>query len=85
MYLLIVTVKLLISTNFAKVISPHYIQNFQKKSVRHYADINYDQVYNSAFHDKLVSLLYNACLEKTGAIRGTSTEKNIPRIWLKIS
>ena len=40
-----------------------------------YADIIYDQAYNSAFHDKLESIHYNACLAITGAIRGTSTEK----------
>ena len=40
-----------------------------------YADIIYDQAYNSAFHDKLESIQYNACLAITGAIRGTSTEK----------
>ena len=40
-----------------------------------YADIIYDQAYNSAFHDKLESIQYNACLAITGAIRGTSTKK----------
>ena len=40
-----------------------------------YADIAYDQAYNSAFHDKMESIQYNACLAITGAIRGTSTEK----------
>ena len=40
-----------------------------------YANITYDQAYNSAFHDKLESIQYNACLAITGAIRGTSTEK----------
>ena len=40
-----------------------------------YADIIYDQAYNSAFHDKLESIQYNACLAITGTIRGTSTEK----------
>ena len=40
-----------------------------------YADIIYDQAYNSAFHDKLESIQYNTCLAITGAIRGTSTEK----------
>ena len=40
-----------------------------------YADIIYDEAYNSAFHDKLESIQYNACLAITGAIRGTSTEK----------
>ena len=43
-------------------------------------DIIYDQVYNSAFHDKLDSVQYNVCLAITGAIRGT-----IPRTRLRIS
>ena len=34
-----------------------------------------NQAYNSAFHDKLESVPYNARLAITGAIRGTSTEK----------
>ena len=50
-----------------------------------YADIIYDQAYNSAFHDKLESTQYNACLLITSAIRGTSTEKNIPRTRFRIS
>ena len=50
-----------------------------------YADIIYDQAYNSAFHDKLESIQYNACLLITSAIRGTSTEKNIPRTRFRIS
>ena len=33
-----------------------------------YADIIYDQAYNSAFHGKLESIQYNACLAITGAI-----------------
>ena len=32
------------------------------------------QAYNSAFHDKLESIQYNACLAITSAVRGTSTE-----------
>ena len=40
-----------------------------------YADVIYDQTYNSAFHDKLEFIQYNACFAITGAIRGTSTEK----------
>ena len=34
-----------------------------------YADIIYDQAYNSAFDDQLESIQYNACLAITGAIR----------------
>ena len=48
-----------------------------------YADINYDQAYNSAFHDKLESIQYNARLAITGAIRGTSTEKLYQELGLE--
>ena len=40
-----------------------------------YADVIYDQAYNSSFHEKLESLQYNACLAITGVIRGKSSEK----------
>ena len=50
-----------------------------------YSNIIYDQAYNSAFHDKLASIQYDAFLAITSAIRGTSTEKNIPRTWLRTS
>ena len=46
-----------------------------KRSLLDYADIIYDQAYNSTVHDKLESIQYNPCLAITGAIRGTSTEK----------
>ena len=48
-----------------------------------YADIIYDQAYNSAFHDKLESIKYNACLAITGAIKGTSTEKIYQELGLE--
>ena len=48
-----------------------------------YADIIYDQAYNSAFHDKLESIQYNAGLVITGAIRGTSTEKIYQQLGLE--
>ena len=48
-----------------------------------YANIIYDQAYNSAFHDKLESIQYNACLSITGAIRGTSTEKIYQELGLE--
>lgn len=41
------------------------------RSGLHFTDIICDQVYNSAFHDKLESVQYNACFALTGAIRGT--------------
>ena len=40
-----------------------------------YADIIYDQAYNSVFRDQLESIQYNVCLAITDAIGGTSTEK----------
>ena len=40
-----------------------------------YANIIFEQAYNSAFHYKLESLHYNTCFETTSAIRGTSTEQ----------
>ena len=46
-----------------------------KRSLLDYADIIYDQAYNSTVHDKLESIQYNPCLAIAGAIRGTSTEK----------
>ena len=48
-----------------------------------YADIIYDQTYNSTLHDKLESIQYNACLVITGAIRGTSTEKIYQELGLE--
>ena len=61
-------------------IDKHFI-----RSQLDYADVIYDQTYNLAFHDKLESIQYDACLVITGAIRDTSTEKNIPRTRLRIS
>ena len=48
-----------------------------------YADIIYDQAYNSAFHDKLESIQYNACLAITGAIIGASIEKTYQDLGLE--
>ena len=48
-----------------------------------YADIIYDQAYNSTGHDKLESIQYNACLTIIGAIKGTSTEKIYQELGLK--
>ena len=48
-----------------------------------YVDIIYDQVYHSAFHDKLESIQHNACLAIPGAIRGTSTEKLYEEVGLE--
>ena len=48
-----------------------------------FADVIYDQAYNSSFHEKLESLQYNACLAITGAIRGTSSEKLYQELGLE--
>ena len=53
------------------------------RSLLNYADIIYDQAYNSAFHEKLESIQYNTCLTITGAIRGTSTEKIYQELGLE--
>ena len=45
-----------------------------------YGDVVYDQASNNSFQAKMESIQYNACLAITGAIRGTSREKNLPRI-----
>ena len=48
-----------------------------------FADVIYDQAYNSSFHEKLEPLQYNACLAITGAIRGTSSEKLYQELGLE--
>ena len=48
-----------------------------------YGDIIYDQTYNESFHQKIVSIQYNAALAITGAIRGTSREKLYQNFILK--
>ena len=45
-----------------------------------YGDVLYDQAFNNSFHAKMESIQYNACLAITGAIRGTSREKSLPKI-----
>ena len=47
-----------------------------------YGDMIYDQTFNMSFQKKLETILYNAALAITGAIRGSSREKlpRIPRI-----
>ena len=54
-----------------------------KRSRLDYADIIYDQAYNSTFHDKLESSQFNAGLAITGAIRGTSSEKIYQELGLE--
>ena len=48
-----------------------------------YGDIIYDQAFNNSFHQKIESLQYNAALAITGAIRGTSREKNYQELVLE--
>ena len=54
-----------------------------KLSIRNhfdFADVIYEQAYNSSFHEKLESLECNTCLAKTETIRGTR-----PRFRARIS
>ena len=63
---------------FQQVLPRSSVLTIYKTFIRsrlHYANIIYDQAYNSAFHDKFESIHCNTCLAITGAIRGTSTEK----------
>ena len=53
------------------------------RSQSDYADIIYDEAYNSAFHDKLESIQYNTCLAITGGVRETSTEKIYQELGLE--
>ena len=48
-----------------------------------YADVVYDQPYNSSFCQKLESIQYNAALAITGAIRGTSRERLYQELGLE--
>ena len=48
-----------------------------------YADVIYDQAFNSTFHDKLESIQYNASLAITVAIRGTSAKKIYQELGLE--
>ena len=48
-----------------------------------YGDIIYDQASKESFHQKLESIQYNAALEITGAVRGTSREKLYQELGLE--
>ena len=48
-----------------------------------YGDIIYDQAHNASFHQKLVSVQYNACLAITGAVRGSSRGKMYQKLGLE--
>ena len=74
--------------NFQQILPRSSLLTICKTFIRSqldYADIIYDQACNPAFHDKLESIQHNACLAITGAIKGTSTEKYIPRTRFRIS
>ena len=45
-------------------------------------DIIYDEAFNNSFPQKIESLQYNAALAITGAVRGTSREKNYQELGL---
>ena len=62
------------------------LMTIYKTFVRPYLDygaIIYDQAYNETFHQKLVSIRYNACLALSGAIRGSSREKPYHELGLE--
>ena len=48
-----------------------------------YGDILYDKAFNESFHQKIESIQYNASLERTGAIRGSSREKIYQEVGLE--
>ena len=71
-----------LSRKFQQILPRSSLLTTNKTFVRSqldYADTIYDQAYNSAFHDKLESIQYNACL----TIRGTSTEKLFQELELE--
>ena len=49
-----------------------------------YGETIYDQPQNESFCEKLESVQYKAALAITGAIQGTSPDKNISRIKTQI-
>ena len=48
-----------------------------------YGDVLYNQAFHSAFHEKLESFPYNACLAITGAIKDTSRDQLYPELGLE--
>ena len=48
-----------------------------------YGDILYDKAFNESFHQKIEPIQNNACLAITGAIRGSSREKNYQELALE--
>ena len=49
-----------------------------------YADILYDQAFNSSFHDRLESVQYSACLAITATVKGASKEKFLESLGLRL-
>ena len=60
----------------------YHIQSFHKTSFD-YGDVIFDQAFNNPFQKRLESILYNAALAITPAIRGTSKKKTFSRSWLQ--
>ena len=48
-----------------------------------YANVIYDQAYNSSFHEKRESAQYNTCLAMTEAIKGTSSQNLYQELGLE--
>ena len=71
---------------FQPIVSRSSLLTICKASIRSqldFADGIYDQAYNSSFHKKIESLQYNACLDISGALRGTSSEKLYQELGLE--
>ena len=61
------------------VLPRHALITIYKSFIRpylDYGDILYEKAFNESFHQKIESIQNNACLAITGAIRGSSREKN---------
>ena len=48
-----------------------------------YSDVMFDKAYKNSFQQRLESLQYKAWLARTGAIKGSSTEKLYLELWLE--
>ena len=71
-----------------KILTRPPLLTIYKSFIRHhleYGDVIYDKAYNSLFHQNLEKIQYNLALAITGAIRGTSKEKTLPRVRIRIS
>ena len=63
---------------FQQILQIHSLITIYKSLIRpllDHGDIVYDRVFNESFHKNLESIQYNAAIEITGAITGTSSEK----------